>query len=162
MLSQFSFCCCDKTLTKSNPGRKWFISVYTSGSWFITEGSWAGSPEGTMEGFDLQTQFWFVQLAFLYSPGSPTQEWHHLKWSEFFYINQRTRECLADMLWGQSDGGNPSTEVLSSQVTVGYVRLTVRLTCSNIDCMWEIEKARSLFQFGVATSRNRSESRVVV
>lgn len=40
----------------------------------------------------------------------------HPQWAGSSYINPQSRECLTDLLTGQSDGGNPSTETPSSHM----------------------------------------------
>lgn len=55
---------------------------------------------------------------FPYNPGPPAQAWHRS------HTNHPSRKCSTAVTTGQSDRGNFSTEVSSSQVTLVHVNLT--------------------------------------
>lgn len=68
--------------------------------------------------------FWpcFTQLPSLYRP-DPARCWNSPLWSGPTHIHQQSRKCARDKAIGQSGGGNFSTEVFSSQVTLVCVNL---------------------------------------
>lgn len=47
-----------------------------------------------------------------------------LQWNRLFYIKQKTRKCLPDLVPGQSDGGDHLAKAPSYQMIPAFVKLT--------------------------------------
>lgn len=103
---------------QSNLGKKGFISVYISGSKYITQGIRVGTRAGqepigrNWSRVHRGTQLAGLPLLLLYTAQNLKQQVHCPQWAGI--INQR---CLRDIATGQSDLGNPLIVDSSSQKT---------------------------------------------
>lgn len=125
-LSRFDFYCDEISQTKQL-GQEGLHSAYTPVSQAITDGnqsvnlSWklqAGmGTRATEEHCSLIFSPGLAQLPFLYNPGPPLHGWLFLQLARPSCINHQKRKRPTDMPMIQSDRGDPSNEVISSQMT---------------------------------------------
>lgn len=110
-LSQFAFCCCNKTLTKSSSGKKGL-----SGFCFPAQSTFEGD-EGRAWKQDRKQRLWRNAASWLPSGPPPV-------------MNQRS--VPTDLPGGQSDKNIFSVKVFSSRVTLVCVPLTKGLHYNTI------------------------------
>lgn len=133
---QLVFCCSDTQVIESDLGRKRFISA----CWL--QASHQGKSEEQLKAAALEvrsrcrghegvrfTGFFLSPLSHITQdrkppdaprPGPP-HPLNTVGWTLRYYPG---RKCLADMVTGQFDLGSSSVESLSSQMTLGFIKLT--------------------------------------
>lgn len=129
-MSLFAFCCCVKTLTGSNYGKKRFISYYTSRSHSITEGSQSSNSNRTWSrNREVSLLTGLLPMTSAQSPFYTTQDF--LPKGCTTHINQPLRRFFYEHRPVRS--GESLRWVPLLPMTLGCVKLTIRANREKIN-----------------------------